>query len=217
MKLKKIASLMLAGIMAVSMLAACGEGKKDDSSSSSSTPTTQVSGLAEILNANRTNKAKNDYKLTYTDSSSLADILSTIANDKYGKDSGAVKTIAGTNSYGDATWLNDNSVVEKINSKVTGGVSDCADLTTAASSEGTDKFVRVFTVGGNYDLKAAGNRVAVNGAGSAAIENSIVAAATGYTSDYSAEVAAVKVTSNDDASVSAWVIAIVYTRTTKAA
>ena len=38
MKLKKIASLMLAGIMAVSMLAACGEGKKDDSSSSSSTP-----------------------------------------------------------------------------------------------------------------------------------------------------------------------------------
>ena len=36
MKLKKIASLMLAGIMAVSMLAACGEGKKDDSSSSSS-------------------------------------------------------------------------------------------------------------------------------------------------------------------------------------
>ena len=37
MKLKKIASLMLAGIMAVSMLAACGEGKKDDTPSSSST------------------------------------------------------------------------------------------------------------------------------------------------------------------------------------
>ena len=36
MKLKKIASLMLAGIMAVSMLAACGEGKKDENAGSSS-------------------------------------------------------------------------------------------------------------------------------------------------------------------------------------
>ena len=36
MKLKKIASLMLAGIMAVSMLAACGEGKGNSNSGSSS-------------------------------------------------------------------------------------------------------------------------------------------------------------------------------------
>ena len=36
MKLKKIASLMLAGIMAVSMLAACGEGKGNGNSGSSS-------------------------------------------------------------------------------------------------------------------------------------------------------------------------------------
>ena len=48
MKLKKIASLMLAGIMAVSMLAACGEGKKDDSSSSSSGSTT-ASGYSAML------------------------------------------------------------------------------------------------------------------------------------------------------------------------
>ena len=42
MKLKKIASLMLAGIMAVSMLAACGEGKDNggNAGSSSSQPTT---------------------------------------------------------------------------------------------------------------------------------------------------------------------------------
>ena len=45
MKLKKIASLMLAGIMAVSMLAACGEGtgNNNGSSSSSETPATGVS------------------------------------------------------------------------------------------------------------------------------------------------------------------------------
>ena len=41
MKLKKIASLALAGIMAVSMLTACGEGTNNgDSGSSSSQPTT---------------------------------------------------------------------------------------------------------------------------------------------------------------------------------
>ena len=51
MKLKKIASLMLAGIMAVSMLAACGEGKDNggNAGSSSSQPTT--SGIvAEVQN-----------------------------------------------------------------------------------------------------------------------------------------------------------------------
>ena len=48
MKLKKIASLMLAGIMAVSMLAACGEGKKDDSSSSSS-EVTAASNFTETV------------------------------------------------------------------------------------------------------------------------------------------------------------------------
>ena len=50
MKLKKIASLALAGIMAVSMLTACGEGGKKEEDPSSSEVTT-VSGAAEALNA----------------------------------------------------------------------------------------------------------------------------------------------------------------------
>ena len=49
MKLKKIASLALAGIMAVSMLTACGEsGKKEEDPSSSEVTT--VSGAAAALN-----------------------------------------------------------------------------------------------------------------------------------------------------------------------
>ena len=65
MKLKKIASLMLAGIMAVSMLAACGEGKKDDSSSSSSeTPVTSnilsmIESKVKVLNSDLTVSYKN--------------------------------------------------------------------------------------------------------------------------------------------------------------
>ena len=43
MKLKKIASLMLAGIMAVSMLAACGEGTGNNNGGASSQPTAPTS------------------------------------------------------------------------------------------------------------------------------------------------------------------------------
>ena len=54
MKLKKIASLMLAGIMAVSMLAACGSTPVEEDPSSSETPTTGVSAtFANFLTGKR--------------------------------------------------------------------------------------------------------------------------------------------------------------------
>ena len=54
MKLKKIASLMLAGIMAVSMLAACNGKTEEPSSSSSETPATGVSAtFANFLSGKR--------------------------------------------------------------------------------------------------------------------------------------------------------------------
>ena len=70
MKLKKIASLMLAGIMAVSMLAACGEGKKDDGSSSSSTPTVQTNAIASAMNAKLS--AKQSEQLKFESNAKLA-------------------------------------------------------------------------------------------------------------------------------------------------
>ena len=57
MKLKKIASLALAGIMAVSMLTACGEGTGNGNSGSSSTPTTPASGYAATI-LTKTNDAQ---------------------------------------------------------------------------------------------------------------------------------------------------------------
>ena len=54
MKLKKIASLMLAGIMAVSMLAACGSAPVEEDPSSSETPATGVSAtFANFLSGKR--------------------------------------------------------------------------------------------------------------------------------------------------------------------
>ena len=49
MKLKKIASLMLAGIMAVSMLAACGEGTGNNNGGASSSEQTGSSSAATVL------------------------------------------------------------------------------------------------------------------------------------------------------------------------
>ena len=94
MKLKKIASLMLAGIMAVSMLAACGEGKgNSNSGSSSSEQTVTTVGVADGANAARSNYAKNSLKLTYVESSSLASELEKVAASVY-KKSADVESIA---------------------------------------------------------------------------------------------------------------------------
>ena len=69
MKLKKIASLMLAGIMAVSMLAACGEA----SSNSTETPdVTPVTGVAATVNGELDKNAK---KVNFTEDSILTNLL----------------------------------------------------------------------------------------------------------------------------------------------
>ena len=70
MKLKKIASLALAGIMAVSMLAGC----KDNPSSSSepTNPVTPVTGAAAIVN---NELSKNKENINFTEDSVLTDLL----------------------------------------------------------------------------------------------------------------------------------------------
>ena len=69
MKLKKIASLMLAGIMAVSMLAGCGEA----SSNSTETPdVTPVTGAAAIVNGELD---KNKDKVSFTENNVVAGLM----------------------------------------------------------------------------------------------------------------------------------------------
>ena len=68
MKLKKIASLVLAGIMAVSMLAACGSTPVEEDPSSSETPATGVSAtFASYL--------KNGKRVTFEDNAEYAGYL----------------------------------------------------------------------------------------------------------------------------------------------
>ena len=76
MKLKKIASLMLAGIMAVSMLAGCKSGTTPNDDSSSSEVTT-VSDAASAINA-ALDEAKDT--ISFTGSDELANAVKTYFN-----------------------------------------------------------------------------------------------------------------------------------------
>ena len=221
MKLKKIASLMLAGVMAVSMLAGCGES----SSSSSSEPTTPpvtTTGLAAALNDARTEYAK-EIGLTYEEDSTLASILSTVAHDKFDKDPTTLEALAGTNSFGEVKYYNNlyhtvsvSAEWDKISDKLIGGVTDWNSAAgNSLDKSGTFNYMTLYTVGGNYSIEEVGNMIAkehvndIEAAKWLPLRN----ASDTYTADYTADVASVKVTSADDATVSLWVVAVVYTQT----
>ena len=72
MKLKKIASLMLAGIMAVSMLAGCKTGDSSSSSSSEVVPTGMVAAVIDNLDSKTTDK------VAFTASTSLENALESL-------------------------------------------------------------------------------------------------------------------------------------------
>ena len=80
MKLKKIASLMLAGIMAVSMLAACGEGATNDTNPpASSTPTTSSTLVSDAENAVK--KLNDTLTISVGQSDKLAEQIDKKVND----------------------------------------------------------------------------------------------------------------------------------------
>ena len=69
MKLKKIASLALAGIMAVSMLAGCGTNNGGSSDNGNTVVEPTVSGIAKAFNDNQT--ATNKAKIAFASDSTL--------------------------------------------------------------------------------------------------------------------------------------------------
>ena len=73
MKLKKIASLALAGIMAVSMLAGCGDGTTNPGNPDDPVVVPETGIVAAVNNGQ---DAANDVKINFTSSSSLDALLS---------------------------------------------------------------------------------------------------------------------------------------------
>ena len=71
MKLKKIASLALAGIMAVSMLTACGDNISDDTNGDDNTNTTPAATYSSTFGAALKDQAAVDGKITMADNAEL--------------------------------------------------------------------------------------------------------------------------------------------------
>ena len=78
MKLKKIASLALAGIMAVSMLAGCNGSNGGNSGSSSEVPVTPSDDVAAVVNAQLDN---NKDSITFENDSVMAGIMTSYFED----------------------------------------------------------------------------------------------------------------------------------------
>ena len=119
MKLKKIASLALAGIMAVSMLTACGEGTGN--SGSSSEPTTPVANNANVAINNELVELKD--KIAFSNSDALNDAVKAYfaknqinADDWKNRDAGELGTAAtAINSTIGADWDGESDLVTLIN------------------------------------------------------------------------------------------------------
>ena len=71
MKLKKIASLMLAGVMAVSMLTACGDNISDDTTGDDNTNTTPAATYSSTFGAALKDQAAIDDRITMADNAEL--------------------------------------------------------------------------------------------------------------------------------------------------
>ena len=71
MKLKKFASLLLAGVMAVSMLTACGDNISDDTNGDDNTNTTPAATYSSTFGAALKDKAAVDGKITMADNAEL--------------------------------------------------------------------------------------------------------------------------------------------------
>ena len=200
MKLKKIASLMLAGIMAVSMLAACGEGKKDDSSSSSSEVTVDNSVAAAV---NEELGAAKREILTFESNASLENTLK--------KFTAAVDL----NDPNAGNWYSNNTTEWKTLADLIGakaGVDAIGhNFQGVPGGEGDVKGLSLLTVSGNLTDKGLARKI-VDEIDSYVIQNNYNIAPTGYNCTYKAEIAAVKVTNVIETS-SDYVVAIVVTRT----
>lgn len=136
MKLKKIASLVLAGLMAVSMLAGCG-----DNSSSNNNGTVVEPGNSTIIvdAANDAQDPANDVKVTFTSDAKLLSALQGAIELKTTDYFNTIKKLTGANVVDKFTSLkaNDDSADEVVETRlVVEAVTGALNETAAAKMAG---------------------------------------------------------------------------------
>ena len=206
MKLKKIASLMLAGIMAVSMLAGCdGKGGSGEEENPVVPAETGV-----VAYANDALTADQKEVFTYAASADLDAILKDLASSTSNFSEDTIHGIY-TNMR---TYTKNDAVTKKLNDKLTGLV--CDGFTAAPDDGKSQHRGDVYVVSGSLTEKEAVAKIAsdVGGfvANNATCPETVTYNNTKYDCAYSAEISAVKVSSSSAPNESAWVVAIVLTQ-----
>lgn len=209
MKLKKIASLMLAGLMAVSMLAGC-EGK-GSSSSEPENPVVPTTGVVAYANdAVSEDTAKEHNFEGFAASTNLDAILNDLATSTGNFDKAGITEI-----FGDVNNVELNTKVQgKLNDKLDGLVDDEFDKIPADNV--SDKYGYIYTVSGKVDEKEMVGKVVNKFVNDVLDEVETVVTNnttdTKYDTAHTAEISVVKVSSSSAPSESAWVVAIVLTQ-----
>ena len=172
MKLKKIAPLMLAGVMAASMLAGCQNTSVDpeDPTDDSGTITTPASGYSAIFQDTLTGVAAIDGKINMSDSAELtADLNSAIRNlssptmtkfftSPWGSDTLDLPA-SGFSTYNDVEWIIDAMDAVDQTTAFNTLVPDAADLTGETAYE-PKTVTMLFMVEANVEEDAAVEQVA---------------------------------------------------------
>ena len=216
MKLKKIASLMLAGVMAVSMLAACGDN------SSTTTPVvppvddnTATSAISDALNDQLFSKQAD--LLSFESNSKLASLLDRIAEDD--EDFEIRDTLV--NGAGRPTLLNpgvDVDVNDIVNAAFN-GTNPLVRMTNGdilVNHDDNMAYLYVYTVDGSMQDVDQIARAVMNGVGGNGLQDHVYDVAgivdagtipqqTDY--EYKGYAEMVKIT-NDNSSDTAWVVAV---------
>ena len=203
MKLKKIASLMLAGVMAISMLAGCS-GEKETEENNQVAPTTNIATYANSL-LSASQKAVFEFK----SSTELDEALKAVATDSTKFTSKDIKDNA--NNVTGWTWNEKlkTELEKKLDVDFEAGL-----YFQSSAANGKDKYnAYVCVLSTVYDENGA-VKTAVDEIKSNALNGSAYFPATkgDYTLDYTAEISAVKVTAPDNSKDSVWVVAFLYTQ-----
>ena len=210
MKLKKIASLMLAGVMAVSMLAGC---KGSANSGEEENPVVPTTGIVADANGVLTDDQKEIF--SYVGSTNLDAILKEIAADTKNLDEGEIT--AAYKNFKPGTQ--DQELNKKLRDKLEGLKANGPKYFTDAPANGkSQSYGWVYTISGKMTQTEAVEATAEYFArymdNKQNVETVVKYNDAKYNAEYSVEISAVKASNNSNVDgESAWVIAFVVTQT----
>ena len=201
MKLKKIASLALAGIMAVSMLAGCKDG---GNTNDDPVPETPVSNAVTYANDVLSGAQKAVFE--FEGNADFDAAVRAVVTD------GTKFSSAMIDQY-DTIYYAANRMTAletEIGDELDGDV--VTSLSTVSES-GTKKQVFAYVVSGNLEEKAAVDMMVSAFANLINRTNFPATYGNTYNLDYTSNVSALKVSSPDDSSKSVWVLSVVVSQT----